>query len=355
MKIYEIENIANINYGTRVVKKRDSGTIYDVYGGGGKTFKVDSFNREDCVIVSRFGMSEECVRRVDGKFFLNDSGLSVETKDSNKVIQKYIDWFLFSKMFDIYLLGRGAAQKNLDVDKFRLIKIPVPSLQEQEKIVEKLDKVFENIDKKIELNLSNKLEGLEESILEEEFFNKEKFQKLENFIELLMGQAPPKSETNFSGKGTLFVKTGEFGDERPVSEEYTTKPLRLAKSTDVLISVVGATCGKINYGIDCAIGRSVAAIRPLSNLNQDYLYYLMKSYTKKLRKGSTGAAQTVINKNMINNVLIPDISRNEQDETVKQIKAKLSKLENLNQLQEKVNEKLLSLKKSILNKEFSYE
>ena len=58
---------------------------------------------------------------------------------------------------------------------------------------------------------------------------------------------------------------------------------------------------------------------------------------------------------MINNVLIPDISRNEQDETVKQIKAKLSKLENLNQLQEKVNEKLLSLKKSILNKEFSYE
>ena len=86
-----------------------------------------------------------------------------------------------------------------------------------------------------------------------------------------------------------------------------------------------------------------------------YLYYLMKSYTKKLRKGSTGAAQTVINKNMINNVLIPDISRNEQDETVKQIKAKLSKLENLNQLQEKVNEKLLLLKKSILNKEFSYE
>ena len=69
MKLYEIENIANINYGTRVVKKRDSGTIYDVYGGGGKTFKVDSFNRENCVIVSRFGMSEECVRRVDGKFF----------------------------------------------------------------------------------------------------------------------------------------------------------------------------------------------------------------------------------------------------------------------------------------------
>ena len=58
---------------------------------------------------------------------------------------------------------------------------------------------------------------------------------------------------------------------------------------------------------------------------------------------------------MINNVLIPDISKNEQDETVRQIKAIFSKLEDLNQLQEKVNEKLILLKKSTLNNEFSYE
>jgi type I restriction enzyme S subunit len=265
----------------------------------------------------------------------------------------YLYYFLLT--IDAKNLAQDSAYPSVNLKQISQIKIPVPSLQEQEKIVERLDKFFKNIDKKIELNLSNKLEALEESILEEEFFNKEKFQKLENYVELIMGQAPPKSETNFSGKGTLFVKTGEFGDERPVSKEYTTKPLKLAKSTDVLISVVGATCGKINYGIDCAIGRSVAAIRPLSNLNQDYLYYLMKSYTKKLRKGSTGAAQTVINKNMINNVLIPDISKNDQDKTVGEIKTIFSKLENLIQLQEKVNEKLILLKKSILNNEFSYE
>lgn len=267
------------------------------------------------------------------------------------------DYYLYYFLLTINAknLAQDSAYPSVNLKQISQIKIPVPSLQEQEKIVERLDKVFKNIDKKIELNLSNKLEALEESILEEEFFNKEKFQKLENYVELIMGQAPPKSETNFSGKGTLFVKTGEFGDERPVSKEYTTKPLKLAKSTDVLISVVGATCGKINYGIDCAIGRSVAAIRPLSNLNQDYLYYLMKSYTKKLRKGSTGAAQTVINKNMINNVLIPDISKNDQDKTVGEIKTIFSKLENLIQLQEKVNEKLILLKKSILNNEFSYE
>jgi type I restriction enzyme S subunit len=42
-----------------VVRKRDGGTIYPVYGGGGATFFMDIFNREDCLIVARFAMSEK--------------------------------------------------------------------------------------------------------------------------------------------------------------------------------------------------------------------------------------------------------------------------------------------------------
>ena len=171
-KQYAIEEIANINYGTRVVKKRDSGSMYDVYGGGGKTFKVDSFNRENCFIVSRFGMSEECVRRVEGKFFLNDSGLTVDTKDSNVITQQYIDWFLLSKMSDIYLLGRGTAQKNLDVVKFKSIPIQVLSLKEQNKIVNKLDQMSNTI---LKLISNYKEQLLLLSKLQASYLNKELF------------------------------------------------------------------------------------------------------------------------------------------------------------------------------------
>lgn len=330
---------------------------YPYYGATGILDYIDGYIfDEELVLVGEDGAKwksmDNTAFTIKGKTWVNNHA-HVLRPNNEIVLNQFLIYYLNFKDLSEYV--KGITVPKLNQTNLKLIPIPVPSLQEQEKIVERLDKVFKNIDKKIELNLSNKLEALKESILEEEFFNKEKFQKLEDYVKLIMGQAPPKSETNFSGKGTLFVKTGEFGDERPVSKEYTTKPLKLAKSTDVLISVVGATCGKINYGIDCAIGRSVAAIRPLSNLNQDYLYYLMKSYTKKLRKDSTGAAQTVINKNMINNVLIPDISKNDQDKTVGEIKTIFSKLENLIQLQEKVNEKLILLKKSILNNEFSYE
>ncbi len=129
---------------------------------------------------------------------------------------------------------------------------------------------------------------------------------LGHVVELVMGQAPPSKDCNFEGKGTPFVKVGEFGEGRPVIREWTTNPLRLARKTDVLLCVVGATCGKINLGEDCAIGRSVAAIRPkVSALDQYYLYYFMMTLVEHLRSGSIGAAQTVISKDMISSVEIP--------------------------------------------------
>lgn len=125
-------------------------------------------------------------------------------------------------------------------------------------------------------------------------------------VELVMGQAPSSKDCNFERIGTPFVKVGEFGEDRPVIREWTTNPLRTARRSDVLLCVVGATCGKINLGEDCAIGRSVAAIRPnITKLNQHYLHYFMMTLVDRLRSGSVGAAQTVISKDMISSVEIP--------------------------------------------------
>ena len=128
---------------------------------------------------------------------------------------------------------------------------------------------------------------------------------LREVVELIMGQAPPSKDTNFESQG-IPVKVGEFGLLRPVIREWTTNPLRKARTSDVLLCVVGATCGKINLGEDCAIGRSVAAIRPNSTkLDQFYLYYFMMTLVDRLRSGSVGAAQTVISKEMVESVNIP--------------------------------------------------
>jgi type I restriction enzyme S subunit len=138
-----LDNACVVEYGTRVVRKKDGGSIYPVYGGGGETFKMDTFNREDRVIVSRFGVSDECVRYVVGKFFLNDSGLTVTTQDPNRLTQRFLDYELFALNESIYELCRGTAQKNLDVESFRRLNIVAPKeLSEQQRIVAVMDEVF---------------------------------------------------------------------------------------------------------------------------------------------------------------------------------------------------------------------
>lgn len=131
--------------------------------------------------------------------------------------------------------------------------------------------------------------------------------------EFIMGQAPPGRECNKKNIGVPFVKAGEFGEIRPTIQEWTTSPLKKAKRTDVLICVVGATSGKLNLGEDCAIGRSVAAIRPYEReVDQRYLYNYLKTWTLRLRSISQGCAQGVITKDMLHNVPVSVPSIEEQ-------------------------------------------
>ena len=143
----KLGEVCNIDYGTRVVRSKDAGSIYPVYGGGGATFKMDTYNREDSMVISRFGMSEQCTRFVKGKFFLNDSGLTLSMKEPC-MIQAFMDWEVFSLNNIIYSLGRGAAQKNLDTKALAEIILSYPnSLSEQQRIVARLDSLSENVRK----------------------------------------------------------------------------------------------------------------------------------------------------------------------------------------------------------------
>jgi type I restriction enzyme S subunit len=128
-----------------------------------------------------------------------------------------------------------------------------------------------------------------------------------------MGQAPPSATCNRDGRGTVFVKAGEFSSRRPVVREWTTSPLKMAGEDDVLVCVVGATAGKVNQGLNCAIGRSVAAIRPTSpGVLSDYLYRFISTREYALRAQSQGLAQGVLTREMLSAIDVPLPSLDEQ-------------------------------------------
>ena len=150
---------------------------------------------------------------------------------------------------------------------------------------------------------------------------------LGDFADFEMGQAPPGSECNTGGRGTVFVKAGEFGATHPIVREWTTKPLKFGRDGDVFICVVGATAGKLNLGVDCAIGRSVAAIRPDQKLNTKFLYYQLQPWVLKLRAASAGSAQGVISKKQLAEIPVHVPSLDEQRRIVAEIDKQFSRLD----------------------------
>lgn len=144
---YKLSEIGRIDFGKRIVAKDTFPGPYYVYGGGGATFKSQEYNRENCMIISRFAMSPECVRFVRGKFFLNDSGLSV-TSICNRLNQDFLDKYLWANQSNIYGMGRGAAQRNLNTKALADFYIQMPPIETQSQIVTELDKINELIEVK---------------------------------------------------------------------------------------------------------------------------------------------------------------------------------------------------------------
>jgi type I restriction enzyme M protein len=147
-------DVCKFDYGTRIVRKNNIEGIYSVYGSGKATFTTETFNREGFnILIGRFALSLECVRLINEKIFLNDSGLSIKPK-TDILLHKYIGYYLLYNQSIIYNCARGTAQKNLEIDKFKSIKIPIPSLEHQKEIVEYCE-FNDNLIKQLEQEIEN--------------------------------------------------------------------------------------------------------------------------------------------------------------------------------------------------------
>ena len=150
-----LEEVCEINYGTRIVRKNNTEGEYPVYGSGRATFTTNNYNREGYnILIGRFALSCECVRFINEKIFLNDSGLSIKPKVDN-LLHKYLGYYLLNNQQEIYNCSRGSAQKNLEIDLFKIIEIPIPSLKKQRQIIEYCDrncKLIKQLENEIENN-----------------------------------------------------------------------------------------------------------------------------------------------------------------------------------------------------------
>lgn len=369
-KTKKLDEVCNVDYGTRVVKTRNIPGDFYVYGGGGRTFTSNEYNRENCVIVSRFAMSANCVRKISRKFFLNDSGLSVSIKDENILSQDFLDQFLFAQQEKIYSLGRGQAQRNLYIDGFKEIEIPLPPLSEQKRIVKILDEKMEKIREAKQLR--------EEAIKDtEKILSRTLHEIFEEGKNKGWGEKEIKDVCEHPQYGfTASAKSEKVGpkmlritDIQDGKVNWSTVPYCKCdelkkyqlKNGDIVFARTGATVGKSflikNMNEIAVFASYLIRVTPKQDLTSEFLYYFFQSndYWNQIIEQVVGGAQPNVNGTKLAKLKILVPSLTEQKQIVKKLDTLSEKLRTLRDLQTSQLDDLKKLEKAYLREAFDGE
>ena len=147
--------------------------------------------------------------------------------------------------------------------------------------------------------------------------------KLCDICDFQGGSQPPKDEWSFEPRDGYIrmLQIRDFTQGERVTPEYIkiTKTTKVCKADDILIARYGASLAKILTGLSGAY--NVAIMRTIPNtklLEKKYLYYYLKSSTFQTFLLNIGnrAAQAGFNKKDLEELRIPNISREAQCEIV---------------------------------------
>ena len=255
-------------------------------------------------------------------------------KSKGEFENKYIYYYLLSRLNKIKRMFRGLAIKQLDKKTFFKLDILLVDKVKQKRIIENLDKISNNIQSKKE-----QLKNLEQLVKSQfvEMFGNNKFEnkKLGDVaIKITDGSRnPPKgvderTEYVMLSSQNIIEDRINYNSARYLSREdfeRENKRTYLEKG-NVLLTIVG-TIGRtaiIDNEKNITLQRSVAVIKPTGKIKSEYLVASLKSDStiKQLNKESKGVAQKGIYLNDLKKIIIPvppiDL-QNQFSEIVKQI------------------------------------
>lgn len=297
----------------------------------------------------------------------------------NTVISKinplYSYYFFNTNSFVRELISKASATTIAIVNKSKLESclFPVAPLNEQQRIVNRIESLFVKLDRAKELIENtlaqfkqNKMAILhkaftgeltvkwrkENNINEKNFFNKV---KLKNVIKLISGRDVSVSLCNDKSIGIPYILgASNIKDNKFFIERWIENPVVVSEKNDILLSVKG-TIGKLYLQKEekINISRQIMALRALNELNTHYLYYFLLRECERLKFEGNGLIPGISRKDILDlNILLPTLE--EQQEIVNildNLLAKYNKIKNLEQQLEKIE----LLKKAILAKVFRGE
>jgi len=149
---------------------------------------------------------------------------------------------------------------------------------------------------------------------------------IQDIADVIMGQSPPSDTYNKDEIGIPFFQgKAEFSELHPIVDKWCSKPNKIAKNNDILLSV-RAPVGATNLADrKCCIGRGLAAIRYPHDYK--FLYHYFCSIEEELDKKGTGTTFKAISGDVIRNTKLHLPPLPEQHRIVAKIEELFSSLD----------------------------
>lgn len=156
------------------------------------------------------------------------------------------------------------------------------------------------------------------------------YKKLGEVCEVISGQSPDGKSYNNEGKGTPFYQGKKEFTIKYIGNPttWTSEETKIAMKDDILMSV-RAPVGDINFATQrVCIGRGLAAIRPNTLIDKDYLFYFLLSEKNNI-KGKEGAVFPSINRKEIMDISISYPIFSEQQRIVSRLDSAFAHIDEL--------------------------
>lgn len=286
---------------------------------------------------------------------------------AKKYLPYFFDTFSAYDQLDRYITG-ATGIIHISNTGLKKLKIPLPTYQEQQRIVTILDEAFAAISKakaNAEQNLKNAKE-LFESYLQGVFENGDwEMKELNEITEVKDGT---HDSPKYVKEGIPFVTQKNIkpdgltlADTKFITDKDHDKFYKRSNVTygDILISMIGANRGmaaivddKRTFSI-----KNVGLIKESELVNMSFLLYYLKSpfAQKYVADSSNGGAQEFVGLRALRSFPIPLPSLNIQNKLVEQLDALRAETQKLEAVYQKKLVDLEELKKSVLQKAFAGE
>ena len=329
--------------------------------GYSNIYKVD----EECITISARGTIGFTVVRNE-KFFpiVRLIVLIPNEQVLSKILKYYLDYELVE--------NTGSSIPQLTVPTVKELFFPLPPLEEQKRIVAKLDNLFAKIDKAIALHQKNIDEAdiFMASVLNDVFAElEEKYKKrtIGSFSKVGTGATPLKNRNDFYENGNINWITSKATNDDYVyeSEQLITEialnecRLKINPIGTIIVALYGQgkTRGQVSeLMIESSTNQALATIIVDENesINTYLKYFLKKSYFD-IREKASGGTQPNLNLSIIKNIELSLPPLQIQQKVVAYLDEISNKMEKIKQIQKDKMQSLKELKASILDKAFKGE